>query len=203
MRQLVFILVIAGILITSASCVSDPVSMMGCHFRIESTSDFHLAGIDLSDLEELDVNQTETVTAALESGDCQVAFVVNIAARNPDNTGDVTIQDFDWDALVVAQGLYKYACSGGITSSVTLGDDETLLIPGALSFDAADMLYPDISAEGIIEMCLALGGKNRNLRDSDHLGRLTLEVTLAEDTPLGLILVVEPVTVGLDWVQPE
>ena len=203
MRHIILALVFLAILLTSASCVSDPVSMMGCHFRIESTSDFHLAGIDLSDLEELDATQTETVNSALESGDCPIAFIVNIAARNPDNTGDVTIQDFDWDALVVAQGLYKYACSGGITSSVTLGDDETLMIPGSLSFDAADMLYPEINTEGIIEMCLALGGRNRNLRDSDHLGRLILEVTLAEDTPLGLILVVEPVEVGLDWVQPE
>ena len=29
------------------------------------------------------------------------------------------------------------------------------------------------------------------------------EVTLAEDAPMGLILVVGPVTVGIEWVQPE
>ena len=47
-----------------------------------------------------------------------------------------------------------------------------------------------LSTEGIIEMSvLALRGKNRNLRDSDNMGKLSLKVTLAE----GLLPVVEPI----------
>lgn len=48
-----------------------------------------------------------------------------------------------------------------------------------------------------------VGGSTSDVRDGDHLGIINFEVTITEDTPLGLILINFPVTLGIDWIQPE
>ena len=189
------------------SCVTDPVSLIGCRFRIESTEDFYLDGIRLDDLAELSASQTAQVTAALNAGECMVSFAVNVTADNPDDTGGVTIMDFDWDALMDSRaGAGRtdiWVDSGGLETDLTVPNSSSVIMPLVVEFDAADRLLGDMTVEEIITMCLAVGGSTSDVRDGDHLGIINFEVTITEDTPLGLILINFPVTLGIDWIQPE
>ncbi len=208
MRLLIMLSAVAALALATG-CVSDPVSMMGCRFRIASTSDFYLDGIRLDDLTSLDSAQTAQVEAALAAGECPASYAVVVEADNPDNTGDVIIQDFYWDAVIdtrTGEGRTDvYLDAGGISAPVTVPNSRYVEIDCVVEFDAARDLHEDegLSPEEVISLCLAAGGADSDIRDEDHLGRTNLEVTMTEDTPLGLILINFPVTLGIDWIQPE
>jgi hypothetical protein len=185
-------------------------ALFNCSFRVESTADFTVAGVQLDDLESLTFEQMAQVVAYWANGDCPVDFTLNIGIRNP-NTGSgdtlettATMVSFAWD-------LYLDTDSGDdfdttwVVSGETLenlevpGTGETVILPLGVSFDAFTILEGVLDVPELVTLMLAIGGVDSGQRDDEHLGRLIVHAEPSFETPIGDIEYPGGLWVGLDW----
>jgi len=186
--------------IYSVSCSYDP-EPVGCQFRLESTGLTTVAGIDISLLDSLTAPDKQEIADSLDSGFCPVTISVNISVANG-TAESVRVQELDWMNTGEVGGNKEYLCSGELLYPVRVDPGENLNIPAGISFNAST-LYGEYSSEEIIDFLWATGGPGRIIRDSEHLGRLSLEdAFVTQDTRHGLIDGAGPFTIGLLWVQP-
>ncbi|MCK5132893.1 MAG: hypothetical protein KAR40_12155 [Candidatus Sabulitectum sp.] len=186
------------------SCNYDP-SPVGCSFRVNSIGTFKVAGIKLNGYgaDTLATDDRAYIVTALEDGDCPVEFVLNIEVHNMESSGHTLIEKFDWSARIAAGNRQYVADSGEIPERIKVDASQTETICVMVSFNAADLWGDDFTTSEIIDLCLDLGlDDNRIVRNNQHLGRVTVEVGISEDTPHGYIHA-ESVVIGLDWIQPE
>lgn len=190
----------ALVVVFSLSCSYDP-EPIGCQFRVESTGLTTVAGIDISPLDSLTAPDRQEIADSLDSGFCPVTISVNISAVN-NTTESVLIQELEWISTGEVGGNKEYLCSGEMLYPVRVEPGENRNIAAGISFNAA-VLYGEYSSEEIIDFLWATGGPGRIIRDSEHLGRLSLEEAfVTQDTRHGLIDGAGPFTIGLQWVQP-
>jgi hypothetical protein len=189
----------------------DPLELLNCSFRIESTEDFVVAGIELDSLSELGVDDLAEFLSYWGSGVCPVDFTLNIGVTNPNDgsggtgTFPATLSSFEWDLYVDADSDpgfdTTWVVSGSLAEPWTIpGDGETHLLVLDIGFDAfslADIMGP----MEFIELALAIGGIDSDLRDEDHLGRLLMRADVEVDTPIGPISYPGSLWIGLDWVD--
>lgn len=205
------LVVAAGILLFSGCGITDALSFLDAQFRIENTTEFRLCGIDISNLGSLNIVDIATVGSYWLQGECPMDFTMGLAIKNP-NTGDMglpkisltltsldydifmdTIEGEEEDTVQVAEGLFS--------GEFGIGDDGTIAVLDlGIGFDGFEVLEI-IDYTGIIDLALAIGGINGDLRDEDHLGRLQMFGVPTIETPLGDMTWEEGFWVGLDWTD--
>lgn len=202
---------VALFLLVSGCGVTDVLSFVDAQFRVENTSEFLICGIDITQLDQLTVAQAATVAGYWLQGECPIDFNMGVGIKNP-NIGEsglpkisLTLTSLDWDLFLdtiegeeedtvqVAEGLFSGAFG--------IGDDGTIAVLDLdVGFDGFD-IFEILGPLGIVDLALAIGGIDGNLRDEDHLGRLQMFAVPSIDTPLGDMTWEEGFWVGLDWTD--
>lgn len=207
----IILLSAAALLLTTGCGVTDVLSFMNAQFRIENTSEFAICGIDISDLGSLTVGQAATVATYWIQGECPIDFNMGLGIKNP-NIGEsglpkisITLTSLDYDIFMdpiegeeedtvqVAEGLFS--------GEFGIGDDGTIAVLDlGVGFDGFQ-IFEILGPVGIIDLALAVGGIDGNIRDEDHLGRLQMFAVPSIETPLGDMTWEEGFWVGLDWTD--
>lgn len=210
MNKTVILLTAAFLLLTGCG-ITDVLSFMNASFRVENTSDFSICGIDISELGSLSVSQAATVASYWLQGECPMDFDLGLGIRNP-NTGEsglpkisITLTSLDYDVFMdgeegPAEELIQVA-EGLFTGQFGIGDDGlTAILDLGIGFDAFQVL-DILGPTGVIDLALAVGGIDGNIRDEEHLGRLSMFALPTIETPLGDMTWEEGFWVGLDWTD--
>ncbi|GEM_PF-2624663 len=204
MKKVLLVFVPVFLVVFASGCNYDP-SPVGCRFQLESLSPFRVAGVRLSDygIDSLWAEDRDTISAAIESGNCPVQLVVNTAVQNMESQGTVLIEQYDCLVRISAGGKQYLVDSGGIGLRIGVEASQTGIACVLLSFNAAEVWGDDLTNAEIFDLCMELGfNSNGSIRDSQHLGRVQVEADIQEDTPHGSISD-KSVLIGLDWVTPE
>jgi len=172
--------------VTSCSVYETIVNLTRLQFKLGNVNNFELNGISLSDkskLSDFKLQDILNISSMFASGNFPVSFVVNVEAKNPnDGTGgykstDATIQSFPWRLLIDD----KETISGNIKQPVSVpGTGNITNIPLVIEMDLAQF-FKDKGYESLINLALALGGKNGSS------SKLTLFADPVVNTVLGNI----------------
>ena len=201
---------VAAVLMTVSCSPTDPLTLLRCRFRIENTEDFSVTGIQLDNLEELSVSQIADVVAVWSSGSCPVEFTLNVGIFNPNDgsTGPDIIPahltSLEWDLYLDSEegtGFdTTWVASGLMADTLEVPETgETVILPLEIGFDAV-ALMGEIGVMNFIDLALAVGGVDSDLRDEDHLGRVLMVALPTLSTPFGEISYPGTLNIGLDWV---
>lgn len=206
------LLIIPALFLLVTGCgLTDILSFANASFRVENTTEFAICGIDISELGSLSVSQAATVAAYWYQGECPVEFNLGLGIKNP-NIGSsglpkiaITLTSLDYDVFMdtvegeeedtvqVAEGLF--------TGEFGIGDDgEIAVLDLGITFDGIQ-IFEILGPLGIVDLALAIGGIDGDLRDEDHLGRLQMFMVPTIDTPLGDMTWEEGFWVGLGWTD--
>jgi hypothetical protein len=198
-------------LLTTGCSLTDIMTFAKASFRVENTTEFALCGINVSELGSLSVPQVLTIGRYWLQGQCPMDFNLGLGIKNP-NTGnsglpkiEIALTKLDYgifmdtikgsgeDTVKVAEGLF--------TGKFGIGDDGQIAVLGlGVRFDAFQVLKL-LGRDGIIDLALAVGGINGNIRDEDHLGRLQMFMVPTIETPLGDMTWNKGFWVGLGWTD--
>jgi hypothetical protein len=211
MKLLVIPAVVAAVLGGLACSITDPLTLLGCQFRIESTEDFVVAGINLDSLGSLSPFQIAEVVAAWSQGNCPVDFTLNVGIFNPnDGSGSstvipVSLSSFLWDLYLDGDSGIPFdttwVASGALNEPFEVpGSGETIVLPLEISFDAF-VLLEELGPLEFIDLALAIGGLDSGLRDPDHLGRILVVAEPTLTTPFGPYTYPGSLFINLDWVN--
>ncbi|MBD3278705.1 MAG: hypothetical protein GF388_10425 [Candidatus Aegiribacteria sp.] len=204
-------LISAAFVLMAASCSpTDPLTLLRCRFRIENTEDFSVTGIQLDSLNELSVSQIADVVAVWSSGSCPVDFTLNVGIFNPNDgsTGPdiipAQLTSLEWDLYLDSESGTGYdttwVASGLMADTLEVpGTGETVVLPLEIGFDAV-ALMGEIGVMNFIDLALAIGGIDSDLRDEEHLGRVLMVALPTVSTPFGEINYPGTLNIGLDWV---
>lgn len=188
-----------------------PLALLWARFRIEDTQDFHLCGIPIGDLENLDPLQTAQVLGYWLQGECPVDFRLGVGVRNPNISSQwilglpLTLVRMDYDLYMdtdddPALSRVKVA-TGVFTGELGLPETGEVAVLGLdISFDAFHLLQV-LGPEAVIDLMLAVGGISGNIRSSEHLGRLSLFAVPEVEYPGGSMIWEEGFYIGLDWTS--
>ena len=205
------IAVIAGTLLATACNPTDPLTLLGGQFRIESTEDFVLAGVQLDSLENLTPGQILEVISLWSQGSCPVDFELNVGIFNPnDGSGGTTVipvslSSFLWDLYLDGDSGEAFdttwVASGALLEPFEVpGSGETVILPLDISFDAFVVLG-ELGPVAFIDLALAIGGVDSGMRDADHLGRVLVVAEPTLSTPFGPYTYPGNLYINLDWVD--
>jgi hypothetical protein len=154
-----------------------------CTFKVESVSNFALAGVPLGGKASLGMSDGARILAAFSRNEVPASFTLNIAAVNPnDGTGgtrksSATLTSFAWTLLIDN----TTTVTGNIASPITIpATGEHTIIPLQMNLDLATF-FRDRGYDGIVNLALALGGA----RGSP--ARITLRATPTISTQWGPI----------------
>jgi hypothetical protein len=154
-------------------------------FRLNSVSDFTVNGINISNkssLRDFNVFDSAQLLNSVAKGSLPVSFNLNIEAKNPNDGGgfprqDLDIVDFKWRLIVDD----IETLSGNIARPISVpGTGETTIFPITVQLDLYKF-FKDRGFENIINLALAIGGKNSNL------SRIVLKAQPTHQTPIGKI----------------
>lgn len=133
-----------------------------CKFKLDSVSDFRLAGISLSGKSKIDLMDGAKLLAAFTRNEFPASFNLNVAAVNPnDGTGgttksSATLTSFAWK-LILDNTM---TINGDIVNPITIpGTGQQSIIPLQMNLDLAKF-FKDKGYESIVNLALALGGAN-------------------------------------------
>jgi hypothetical protein len=206
--------VVAAALVLALVCscgLSDAYNLLRCSFRVEATEDFVMAGIPLDGLDSLSGEQLVTALSCWENGSFPVDFTLEVGIRNP-NEGSSSgpsipaeLTRFDFDLYLDTSGDGSVdttrVLSGGLGAPLVVPEGgETEILPLELSLDAFALLS-ELGPMAVIDLALAIGGIDSDLRDPLHLGRVYVRAVPEFDTPLGEITYPTAVTINLDWTD--
>lgn len=208
---LLLLLSAASVILIASCSPGDLLTLLRCRFRIENTEDFLLTGIQLDSLEDLSASQLAEVLAVWSTGSCPVEFTLNVGIFNPNDgsTGPdiipATLTSFAWDLYLDAdseEGFDTTWVASGVMSDPleVPASGETVLLPLHISFDAV-ALMGEIGVMQFIDLALAIGGADSNLRTEDNLGRILVTAVPTVTTPLGDMTYQGTLSIGLDWVD--
>ncbi|MFO8184357.1 MAG: hypothetical protein R6U39_09320 [Candidatus Aegiribacteria sp.] len=212
MRKLVVVMfaVLLPLLVSGCS-PGDLLTLLRCRFRVEDTEDFSITGIQLDNLETLTPGQMAEVLAVWASGSLPVDFTLNIGIFNPNDgsTGpDVipaTLTGFAWDLFLDGDSGESFdttwVASGALAQPLEVpGSGETVILPLDIGFDAV-ALMGEMGVLNFLDLALAIGGVDSDLRDGDHLGRILVVAVPTVTTPLGELSYSGALNINLDWVD--
>ncbi len=203
---------ILSLVLLAAGCdTAGPLSLFWARFRVEKTSEFTLCGIPLDDLGSLNVEQTAQVLFHWLQGECPVDFNLGVGMKNL-NIGSRWVEGFpltlvrmDYDVFLdpleePGEDSVQVA-TGVFTGEFGIPDDGSIVVLDlGVTFDAFDLLEI-LGPEGVIDLMLAVGGIDGDIRDSEHLGRLSLFAIPRIESPLGSMVWEDGFTIGLDWTS--
>jgi len=201
------------LLLTTGCGLLDVLNFASANFRVENTTEFTICGIDISDISSLSFSQAATVVTYWAQGECPMEFNLGLGIQNP-NIGEsglpkiaITLTSLDYDVFMdtiegPAEDTVQVA-GGLFTGQFGIGDSgEIAVLDLGIEFDGIQMLQI-LGPTGIIDLALAVGGINGDIRDEDHLGRLQMFMVPTIETPLGDMTWEDGFWVGLDWTNGD
>lgn len=132
-------------------------------FKLAGVSGFKIAGVDIASkrtFSDLTISEGLALTRAFASKQLPAEFIVNVAARNPNDgsggkpSASATLVGLDWKLYIDS----KETISGDLDSPVTLpASNQTTTIPLRMQLDLYKF-FGDRGYEGVVNLALALGG---------------------------------------------
>lgn len=185
MKKYFLIIILISISFQSCSVFKQIANISRLKFKLYNVSDFTINGINISNkssLKDFNVFDSAQLLNSIAKGSLPVKFNLNIEAMNPNDGGgyprqDLDIVDFKWRLIIDD----VETLSGNIARPISVpGTGETTIFPITVELD----LYKFFSQRGfenILNLALAIGGKNPNL------SRITLKAQPTIQTPFGKI----------------
>ncbi|MCD4708316.1 MAG: hypothetical protein K8S62_11335 [Candidatus Sabulitectum sp.] len=198
-------------LLVTGCGVTDVLNFANANFRVENTTEFTICGIDISDLGSLTIPQALTIGEYWLQGECPMNFNLGLGIKNP-NVGTsglpkiaITLTSLDYDVFMdTIEGVEEdtvQVAEGLFTGEFGIGDDgEIAVLDLGIDFDGFQ-IFGILGVDGLIDLVLAVGGIDGDIRDENHLGRLQMFMIPTIDTPLGDMTWEEGFWVGLDWTD--
>lgn len=185
MRRFIILSLLIAIFFSSCSIVKQLTNISRLQFRLNSVSDFTINGINISNktsIRDFNVFDSAQLLNSIAKGSLPVSFNLNIEAKNPNDGGgyprqDLDIVDFKWRLLIDD----VETLSGNIARPISVpGTGETTIFPITIQLDLYKF-FSDRGFDNLINLALAIGGKNQNL------SRIVLKATPTVQTPFGKI----------------
>lgn len=185
MRKSIIISLLIVITFSSCSVLKQMTNISRLKFRLNSVSDFTVNGINISNkssIRDFNIFDSAQLLNSIAKGSLPVSFNLNIEAKNPNDGGgyprqDLDIVDFKWRLLIDD----VETLSGNIARPISVpGTGETTIFPITVQLDLYKF-FSDRGFENLINLALAIGGKNQNL------SRIVLKATPTVQTPFGKI----------------
>jgi hypothetical protein len=168
MKPKMMFLALCAMVVTAIGCqtISDTLlNMQRLQFKLDNVNNFQLAGVNLSNkssISDFSISEALALTRAFSDKNLPAQFIINVAAKNPnDGTNNsrqtnATLAGLDWRLLIDG----KQTVTGGLASPVTVpGNGQTTTVPLSVNIN----LYEFFANEGydkLINLALALGGRN-------------------------------------------
>ena len=170
----------------SCSGVYDAITnIQRLQFKLDKVTGFSAAGVGFSGaskLSDFSVLDGARLLASFGEGKLPIEFTLNVFAKNPnDGTGgtkntSAVIKNLAWRLFIDS----KETINGNVGGITVPGVGQATNIPVQMSFDLLKFIK-DQGYDGIINLALALGGKNGSA------ARITLKATPTVETVLGPI----------------
>lgn len=185
MRKFIALSLLIAIFFSSCSVVKQLTNISRLQFRLNSVSDFTINGINISNktsIRDFNVFDSAQLLNSIAKGSLPVSFNLNIEAKNPNDGGgyprqDLDIVDFKWRLIIDD----VETLSGNIARPISVpGTGETTIFPITVQLDLYKF-FSDRGFDNLINLALAIGGKNQNL------SRIVLKATPTIQTPFGKI----------------
>lgn len=185
MRKFIALSLLIAIFFSSCSVVKQLTNISRLQFRLNSVSDFTINGINISNktsIRDFNVFDSAQLLNSIAKGSLPVSFNLNIEAKNPNDGGgyprqDLDIIDFRWRLIIDD----VETLSGNIARPISVpGTGETTIFPITVQLDLYKF-FSDRGFDNLINLALAIGGKNQNL------SRIVLKATPTVQTPFGKI----------------
>lgn len=154
-------------------------------FKLDKVTGMKVANVPLSNfssLSNIGVLDAANLLASFTQGKLPVEFTLNVAAKNPnDGTGgtkntSAVIKNLAWRLFIDN----NETINGNVSNVSVPGVGQTTNIPIGMSFDLLKF-FKDAGYDNVINLALALGGKNGSA------SRITLKVRPTVETVLGPI----------------
>ena len=171
--------------LSSCSVIKQMTNISRLKFKLNGVSNFTLSGINLSNkssLRDFGPFDSAQLLNNFAKGSLPVSFVLNIEAYNPNNGGgyprqDLDIVDFKWRLIIDD----VETLSGNIAKPISVpGTGETTIFPITIELDLYKF-FRERGFDNVINLALAIGGKNPNL------SKIVLKAQPTIQTPLGKI----------------
>lgn len=184
-KRIVFYFILVIFFFSSCSIVKQLTNISRLQFRLNSVSDFTVNGINISNkssIRDFNIFDSAQLLNSIAKGSLPVSFNLNIEAKNPNDGGgyprqDLDIVDFKWRLLIDD----VETLSGNIARPISVpGTGETTIFPITIQLDLYKF-FSDRGFDNLINLALAIGGKNQNL------SRIVLKATPTVQTPFGKI----------------
>jgi hypothetical protein len=161
------------------------VNLKRLQFRLDKVTDLKVSGISFSgfsDISNIGISDAAKLFSNFTSGKLPISFVLNVLAKNPnDGTGgtkrsSAVIENLAWRLFIDN----KETINGNIGNITVPGVGQATNIPIEMNFDLLKF-FSDVGYESLINLALALGGRNGSA------SRITLKVKPTVSTLLGPI----------------
>ncbi|MCL4550759.1 MAG: lipoprotein [Bacteroidetes bacterium] len=172
----VFLVFFALLILAGCSVLQTVQNVSRLKYRIDSATDYRVAGIFLSDKKNIrDFSSIEMLklTAGLAKGTLPLTFLLNVEAKNlNDGSGsyprtDLTLISFPWRLLLNNKETVK----GNINEPVFVpGKGKTVLIPIRIEFDIAKS-FKDKSIDDVLMLLLQIEGVKNSTSNLKLLAR--------------------------------
>lgn len=185
MKKYILTFLLFGIIFSSCSVFKQIANISRLKFKLNSVSDFTIHGINISNrtsIKDFNVFDTAQLLNSIARGSLPVKFNLNIEAMNPNDGGgyprqDLNIVDFKWRLILDN----VETLSGNIAQPISVpGVGETTIFPITVELDLYKF-FGERGFDNIINLALAIGGKNSNL------SRVVLKAQPTIQTPFGRI----------------
>ncbi|MCX7879012.1 MAG: hypothetical protein N2510_10305 [Ignavibacteria bacterium] len=187
-KKLIFSLLISPFILINSGCsglYDAIVNLQRLQFKLDRVTDMKVAGIGLSNISSISnisVIDAANLLATFNSGKLPISFVLNVLAKNPnDGTGgtkrsSAVIENLAWRLFIDN----KETINGNAGNITVPGVGEATNIPVQINFDLLKF-FSDAGYESLINLALALGGKNGSA------SRITLKAKPTVKTDFGPI----------------
>ena len=201
------------VLLASGCDSTGPMALLWARFRVENTQSVSICGIPVDELETLSLGQAATVLSYWLQGQCPVDMTVGLGVKNPNISSNwitalpLTLASLDYDVFLdtdAGPGVTRTQVATGLfTGEFGIPESGEVVVLGlSLGFDAFELLEV-LGHDEVISLILAIGGVSGDIRDSDHLGRVSMFVVPEVQSPFGSMVWEEGFWVGLDWTSGD
>jgi len=185
-KGILFLVIIFSLFSLSCSGVYDAITnLQRLQFKLDKVTGFSAAGVGFSNaskLSDFSILDAAKLLSAFNNSKLPIEFTLNVLAKNPnDGTGgtkqsSAVIKNLAWRLFIDS----KETVTGNIGGITVPGIGQATNIPILMSLDLFKF-FSDQGYDGIINLALALGGRNGSS------ARITLKATPTVETVLGPI----------------
>ena len=168
-------------------------NLQRCQFKLDSVTDFNLAGIPLSGKSSFSMEDGLKLLPTFQQKRLPASFNVNVAALNPnDGSGGTTksaatLTSFAWTLLVDS----AVTIGGNIANPITIpGTGQQVVIPLHMDLDLYKF-FQNRGYQNLLNLALALGGTNKSTSRVALRAKPTIKTDFGNITYPGEITIID------------